>query len=310
MPHHIKLTNKSSFFLIANPTSGNGKFSKKWAKIQYLLKAREIDYSFAFTAYSKHEIKLVDEAIQKGFRKIISVGGDGTLHHVVNAIMLQTYVKSLELTIGVIPLGTGNDWIKTYQIPNNIEKAIDIIQQNKTISQDIGCIKTTDHQIHYFNNVAGLGYDGYVVHKLNSLKRFGAISYLLAGIYGLLFYKKSIFKIYFNNKIIKTNCLMTIIGICQFSGGGMQFTKDVNPKNGLLDITIAKNLNLLDLFLNLPKLYNGKIVYHKKIETHQTKNIKIIPVNSKPFIQSDGELLGTGSITVSIQKNAIKFYIK
>ncbi len=57
-----------------------------------------------------------------------------------------------------------------------------------------------------------------------------------------------------------------IFGICKFSGGGMQFTKDVNPSDGLLDITIAKNLNFLDLILNLPKLYSGKIVHHKKVD--------------------------------------------
>ena len=108
--------------------------------------------------------------------------------------MLQTYIKTSELTIGVIPLGTGNDWIKTYNIPNDIEKAIAIINQHNVILQDIGVIEKNDKKLHYFNNVAGLGYDGYIVNKLNSLKRFGAVAYLLSGLYGLLFYKKNTFK--------------------------------------------------------------------------------------------------------------------
>ncbi|WP_159949636.1 diacylglycerol/lipid kinase family protein [Polaribacter septentrionalilitoris] len=299
----------NSWFLITNPTSGNGNFSKKWKKIQYILKTKKIDYSFAFTQYSKHEIELVNTAIQQGFRIIISIGGDGTLHHVVNGIMLQTYIKTSELTIGVIPLGTGNDWIKTYDIPNDIEKAIDIIQQHKVILQDIGVVKTNDKKLHYFNNVAGLGYDGYIVNKLNTLKRFGAVAYLLAGLYGLLFYKKTIFKILFDDTSIETKCLMTIVGICQFSGGGMQFTKDVNPSDGLLDITIAKNLTFFDLVFNLPKLYSGKIVNNKKVATYKTREITVIPKNSKPFIQADGELIGTGEINVSIVKKAIHFFI-
>lgn len=299
----------NSWFLIANPTSGNGNFSKKWKKIKYILKTKKIDYSFAFTQYSKHEIELVNTAIQQGFRIIISIGGDGTLHNVVNGIMLQTYIKTSELTIGVIPLGTGNDWIKTYNIPNDIKKAIDIIQQHKVILQDIGVVKTNDKKLHYFNNVAGLGYDGYIVNKLNTLKRFGAVAYLLAGLYGLLFYKKTTFKILFDDTSIETKCLMTIVGICQFSGGGMQFTKNVNPSDGLFDITIAKNLNLFDLLYNLPKLYNGKIATHKKVATYKTEEITIIPINSKPFIQADGELIGTGEINVSIIKKAIQFFI-
>ena len=299
----------NSWFLITNPTSGNENFSKKWKKIQYILKTKKIDYSFAFTQYSKHEIELVNTAIQQGFRIIISIGGDGTLHHVVNGIMLQTYIKTSKLTIGVIPLGTGNDWIKTYNIPNDIEKAIDIIQQHKVILQDIGVVKTNDKKLHYFNNVAGLGYDGYIVNKLNTLKRFGAVAYLLAGLYGLLFYKKTTFKILFDDTSIETKCLMTIVGICQFSGGGMQFTKDVNPSDGLLDITIAKNLTFFDLVFNLPKLYSGKIVNHKKVATYKTREITIIPKSSKPFIQADGELIGTGEINISIVKKAIHFFI-
>ena len=234
------------WFIIANPIAGNRKFSIQWKEIQQLLNNKNIDYSFAFTQFSKHEIELAQNAIQQGFRNIISVGGDGTLHHVVNGIMLQRYVKTSDITIGVIPLGTGNDWIKTYNIPNDVEKAIEIIHHKKTILQDIGVIETENKSKTYFNNVAGLGYDGYIVHKLKTLKHFGSIAYLLSGLAGLFFYKKTVFKITFNNKSIETNCLMALIGICKFSGGGMQFTKDVNTTDGLFDITIAKNLTILD----------------------------------------------------------------
>ena len=299
----------NSWFIIANPTSGNRNFSKQWEEIQQLLNNKKIDFSFAFTQFSKHEIELVDKAIQDGFRNIISVGGDGTLHNVVNGIMLQRYVKTSDITIAVIPQGTGNDWIKTYNIPNNVEKAIEIIYNKKIILQDIGVLETEDKTISYFNNVAGLGYDGYIVNKLKTLKRFGSIAYLLSGLAGLLFYKKSNFKIIFNEKIIETNCLMTIFGICKFSGGGMQFTKDVNSTDGLIDVTLAKNLTILDLVFNLPKLYSGKIVNHKKIETFKTKDITVIPQTAKPFIQADGELINTGKVRVKIIEKGIQFII-
>jgi YegS/Rv2252/BmrU family lipid kinase len=309
MSNSVKLT-ADSWFIIANPTSGNRNFSKHWKEIQQLLNQKKIDFSFAFTQFSKHEIELVQNAIQKGFRNIISIGGDGTLHHVVNGIMQQRYVKTSDITIAVVPLGTGNDWIKTYNIPNNTEKAIEIISKKKTILQDIGVLETDNNTLSYFNNVAGLGYDGYIVHKLKTLKHFGPIAYLISGLAGLLFYKKTVFKISFNNKIIETNCLMTLIGICKFSGGGMQFTKEVNTADGLFDITIAKNLNIFDLIFNIKKLYNGNIVQHKKVETYKTKEITIIPQSSKPFIQADGELIGTGKVTVKIIGKAIHFIIK
>jgi YegS/Rv2252/BmrU family lipid kinase len=299
----------NSWFIIANSTSGNRNFSKQWKEIQQLLNNKKIDFSFAFTQFSKHEIELVQNAIQKGFRNIISIGGDGTLHHVVNGIMLQRYVKTSEITIAVIPLGTGNDWIKTYNIPINIEKAIEIIHHKKIILQDIGVLETDNKPVCYFNNVAGLGYDGYIVNKLKNLKRFGAIGYLLAGISGLLFYKRKVFKIIFDNKTIETSCLMVLFGICKFSAGGMQFTKDVNTADGLFDITIAKNLNLVDLIYNIKKLYTGKIVHHKKIETYKTNKITVFPQTSKPYIQADGELINTGKVTVRMIEKAINFVV-
>ena len=301
----------TDWFLIVNPTSGNGKSKKSWQHISTLLTNQSIRFSFAFTEYSKHESVLVQNAIKNGFTKIISVGGDGTLHHIVNGIMSQNVVETNTIQLAVIPIGTGNDWVKTYNISAKIEKSILNIKKGKSILQDIGKLQTENNTCTYFNNVAGIGYDGYVVNKLKKLKRFGGIAYLLSGLSGLLFYKKSEFTIEINNQILKEKCLMTIFGICKFSGGGMQFTKDVNPSDGLFDITIAKNLTLLDLVLNLPKLYNGNIVHHKKVTTYKTTTIKVTPNSSseKPFIQADGELIDLGSVHVSIIKNAIQFLV-
>lgn len=300
---------KTDWFLIVNPTSGNGKSKKIWNKISDELKKQNILFSFAFTNYSKHEEELVEDAIKNGFTKIISVGGDGTLHHVVNGIMKQKLVETNTIQLAVIPIGTGNDWVKTYNIPTKIEKSIAIISKQKTILQDIGKLETNNNTITYFNNVAGIGYDGYVVNKLKKLKRFGGIAYLVSGLAGLLFYKPIDFTIEINNEKLQEKCLMVVFGICQFSGGGMQFTKDINPSNGLFSITIAKNLTLLDMILNLPKLYNGNIVHHKKVSTYQTNSLRIIPIleKEKPFIQADGELIDNGSVSVSIVEKAIQF---
>jgi YegS/Rv2252/BmrU family lipid kinase len=305
------MSNIDSWFLIVNPNSGTRNFQKSWKHIQKTLFIQNIDYSFYFTQYSKHEILLTEEAIQQGYRKIISVGGDGTLHHVVNGIMQQIYTNSSEIKLGVIPMGTGNDWIKTYAIPKNIEQAIQIINEEQTDIQDIGMIELEDSSKEYFINMAGIGYDGYVVNKLHTLKKFGFIAYLLSGLQGLLFYKKSNYSVKINNERIEEKCLMILFGICRYSGGGMQMTKESDPKDGLLDITIAKNFSFLDLVLNLPKLYNGKIVAHEKVDNFKATSVKII-VKSKPksYIEADGELIGTGSLKVSVIPNAIQVIVK
>ncbi len=297
----------NSFFIVVNPHSGNSNFKKSWEKITYILKLKNINFSYSFTEYRKHEVILVDKAIEQGYRNIISVGGDGTLHHVVNGIMKQRYIKTSKIKLGVIPLGTGNDWIRTYNIPNSIEKSIDVILKNTTVLQDIGCITLLNGKKEYFNNLAGTGYDGYVVKNLNYLKKMGSLAFLVSGLYSLFSYKKTKYKIIINNKTINEQCLMILFGICKYSGGGLRVTKDPNPKDGLLDITIVKNISFLDLLFNIPKLYNGDIIHHRKVTNYKTRELKILD-NYNSTIEADGEIIGNGSLYVTIVSNALQFF--
>jgi len=305
--HFNKLHFTKSWFLIVNPSAGNTNFRKSWICIQSLLKTKEIFFSFAFTQYTKHELVLVDEAIKQGYRNFISVGGDGTLHHVVNGIMMQRYTKTSNIKLGVIPLGTGNDWIRTYKIPNSIEKAINVIINNTVIFQDIGCITLASGKKEYFNNLAGIGYDGYVVKNLKYLKKIGSIAFLLSGLYSLLSYRKKKYSITIGDETLKEECLMIIFGICKYSGGGLRVTKYPNPTDGLLDITIVKKFSFFNLLFNLPKLYNGNIVHHKKVDNYKVKELNIINDNS--IIEADGEEIGNGSLNVTILQNAVQFVI-
>lgn len=299
-----------TWYVIANPIAGNGNFTNKWKEIEQYLKLYNVSYKAAFTTHHKHEITLVHDAINKGFTHFISVGGDGTLHHMVNGIMTQRVINSNHIYVAVIPMGTGNDWIKTYDIPAAIKQCVELINSYYTIKQDIGFLQLKNTSC-YFNNVAGIGYDGYVVNKLNKLKRFGSIAYLLSGLSGLLFYKKSKFSVHINNTTITSTVLMTLFGICKYSAGGMQLTKYKDSTNGTFDITIAKNLNIKDLILNIKQLYTGEIVHHKKVATYTTNQLLITPEDSEReiFIQADGELIGTGSVAVSIHPQAINFVV-
>ena len=100
---------------------------------------------------------------------------------------------------------------------------------------------------------------------------------------------------------------MIIFGICKYSGGGLRVTKYPNPTDGLLDITIVKKFSFFNLLFNLPKLYNGNIVHHKKVDNYKVKELNIINDNS--IIEADGEIVGTGSLKVHIIPNAIQFLI-
>jgi len=299
----------NDWYIIANPTSGNGIVQKKWSKIIATLKQYKIPFEFSFSAYKNHEKELVFKALEKGYKNFISIGGDGTLHQIVNAAMIQKIIDPKQIKIGIIPMGTGNDWVKTYKIPKNIEQAIIIIRNQKTYLQDIGKLELLNtNTITYFNNLAGIGFDGFVVKNVLNYKKYGSFSYLIATVMSFLKYKQQPVTIRFNNIKIKANILLTLVGICKYSGGGMQLTERVNTNDGVFDISIAKNFSFISVLLNILKFYNGTITHHKKVETYKTNSIRI-SAKEKAFIQADGELIGNGGFEAVIIAKALNFII-
>jgi len=302
---------KPVWYVILNPTSGNGKGLKKLAELKELFLKYDLPVKIAISKFAKHEKKLSRDAIKKGFHKIISVGGDGTLHHIINGVMSQTKVKSSNISIGVIPLGTGNDWVKTYKISSNIEMAIKIIKAGEYIYQDIGKIKISGYKDHYyFNNIAGIGFDGYVVNKINNLKQIGAMAYLIGGILGFLNYKQSYLSIQHDDFEKSSKIFMMNVGLCKYSGGGLRLTDYDNHKEGFFDVTIIEQIKLIKVLLNIKKLFNGNL---RKLKEVTFFNNKVIIIKNEgthiPYIQADGELIGQGNTEFTLVNKAIKFIV-
>ena len=147
------------------------------------------------------------------------------------------------------------------------------------------------------------------INKVEKFKRLGAIAYLLGALISLFSFKNFNSKTSFNSEETSGKTLMILIGLCKYSGGGMQLTKTPNPFDGLLDITIAKNLSKIEILKNLTKLFNGKITGYKKVLTAKAPSINIeFKDVDLPYIQADGELLGKGGFKVKIIPKSFSFY--
>ena len=302
---------QKKWLVIVNPVAGNGAFKKKWSLIYNELIAQNFEVEVVFTEYKNHAVKIVQTSIKQGFTKFICVGGDGTLHSMVNGVLSLNPLNILEIKIGIIAIGTGNDWIKTYSISKDYKKAIQIIKTENTIKQDIGKITIAkNNETVYFNNLAGVGFDGYVVNKVHKFKNLGFLAYLTGALVSLTSYKKSELEIIFNNTILKGKCLMLLIGLCKFSGGGMQLTKDSNPTDGLFDISYVQKITLLTILSNIKGLFNGNITNHKLVNNYKASSLQIkVLDNTKTYIQADGELIGSNDFSVSILPKAVSFIV-
>lgn len=302
------------WLVIINPKSGNGKALKKWNLIKTELQNQKFKFTYTFTKYHKHAIKIIEQAVKHNISKFICVGGDGSLHHIVNGLMIHQKTINLHaIKLGIIPVGTGNDWIKTYGISKDIKEAISIIKKEKTFLQDIGKITLLkSNKTVYFNNIAGIGFDAFVVKNVQHFKKFGFIAYLISSLLSIIFYKRSNLKIKFNNTTLNKKSIVLLFGIGKFSGGGMQLTKFKTANSGFLEITYLDHLNIFMLLKHINKLFVGKVTDLSFVKTFKSASIKV-EINSNittTYIQTDGELIDSENFKVTIEPKALPFIIK
>lgn len=306
---------KTNWCFIINPAAGGGAVAKQWSAIEPKLKAASVEFSTHFTQHRFHASKIVAEAIKKEYRHFVAVGGDGTAHEVVNGIFNQKTCPPEEITFALLPIGTGNDWVKTHRIPRKFSPWLKSFQKGKTRFQDVGLIhfqKNGSPEKRYFINVAGLSYDGYVVKRLSdSPSRMPSlIHYMWATLRYLFQFEIPPVQVIFNDKKMEGEFYTINIGICRYSGGGMQLVPQAVPDDGLLALTIAQKIPKLAVLLSSPFFYSGKIGWHPKASLFSTEKIKVEPMSEMPVhVEADGEYLGKAPVQVEILKKKLRVVV-
>jgi YegS/Rv2252/BmrU family lipid kinase len=302
----------SSIAFIVNPRAGNGSTGLKWPAIK--ARARKRLGSFkSFVTTGPGEAKyFAKEAITDGARLVVCVGGDGTLNEVVNGFMEINESDRSELTLGFVPGGTGCDFIKTVSIPKDMEEAIDLMAAGTERSIDLGSLFFKDHDgrdsRRYFLNITSFGLGGEVDQRVNrTTKAFGPfISFIWATLISILLYGKKKVRLKvdqdFEQEIIIWN---VVVANGQYHGGGMWVAPDASVDDGLFDITVIGDLGLPEVFLNLPKLYNGKIKDISKVMTLTGKKIEALS-EQEVLLDVDGEQPGMLPVVIDIVPGAVK----
>jgi YegS/Rv2252/BmrU family lipid kinase len=286
------------WLIIVNPNAGVRKGAKDWPLISKLLNSDGLSHLCVLTEHRNHANRLVDEFILEGYRKIVVVGGDGTMNEVVNGIFLQTHVPPSEITLGMIPVGTGNDWCRTFAIPFDYKEAIGILKKGKTFLQDVGRIsyfKEHENYLRYFINIAGMGYDALVAKKTNLSKekgRGGPLTYLWFVFASLFQYKfiEAVIEVD-DQQVFKGEMFSMNVGICKYNGGGMMQVPAAVPDDGLFDVTLIKKAPKWMVIRHASKLYDGTLVTLPFISTFRGTSVRIRSVG-KIYLEADGESLG------------------
>jgi len=308
----IHPTHPEKWLMIVNPNAGIKKGTKDWPEILQLLNREGIDFDYRTTARRGHAIEITEEVIDAGWRNICVVGGDGTLNEVLNGVMNQKGIPVSDITLAMIPVGTGNDWCRMFNVPFDYLKAIHLLRQKKTFLQDAGKVTyyhQDERQVRYFMNVAGMGYDALVAKKTNLLKEKGIGGPLVY----LYFVFASLFQYKFIEAVIEVDGVMAFkgeifsmnVGICKFNGGGMMQVPFAIADDGLLDVTLIKKTSKWMVVRYAKKLFDGTLVDLPIVATFKGENIRIRSTG-KVFLETDGESLGHTPFTYEIIPRVIR----
>ena len=292
------------WFVVVNPISGSGKGLDDFPLISKLLRDNGIRSESVFTEHKCHAAELTVSAINSGYRHIIVIGGDGTLHEVINGLFIQQSVEPSEVTIAVIAVGTGNDWIRMFGIPTRYSEAIRAIKEGYTFLQDVAAVEYEEsryRQVRYAANVAGVGFDAAVIKRLQQMRNKGCkgkSSYLRALVRTFFGYKPTGTKIWVDGRLMYNNLLLSMaIGVGKYNGGGIQQLPAAVADDGLLDLTIIRPLHWWNIIFRLKRLFNGNIYTIGHVLHAQGRHIRIESSPELP-LEVDGELYGHSPIEI------------
>ncbi len=302
-----------NILLIINPNASKGKGKNKARKIKDIFSRHGRNCTIAYTSGKGHAEKLARSGVESGFRTIIAAGGDGTVNEVINGIMRANGREKVKM--GIIPVGRGNDFAWVAGIPDDIEKAVDIIVKGEAKLTDVGFAKGTGKEKgRYFLNGMGFGFEPMVNFKAQDYKHLnGMISYVAAFIHILFNPPKGY------NAHVKIDDDEFDLTTQQFSanngrrmGSSFLMTPQAEIDDGLLDYMFTKKLYKgFGLIKMAFKFFRGAMVsdsvnfgYGKahRIEISSEKDMIVSHVDGEEFCRSGKHF------EIEILESAIKLY--
>lgn len=304
-------------YFIVNPNAKNGSCREIWRNIEKDLSASKISFLAFFTEYPGHAKEIAATLAQKSSGKsavVVAVGGDGTLHEVVNGVAGYPHI-----TLGFIPGGSGNDFSRGFAIPKNPAEALQLLIRNVCEpghSIDIGKIQHNGLQETYFMNNMGVGFDAVVSKEANEseMKRhlnrlsLGRLVYVYILIKKLLTHKCTPVELTVDGNVYKYDAAWFVTVSNQpYYGGGMKIAPAALADDGFLDVTVVHSISRWKLLLIFISVFWGKHTLFKEVEQFTGKSIGIkTPLNV--LTHADGEVIGFAPLNIQACPNALHIF--
>lgn len=296
---------------VVNPHSAHGRTARRWSSAERQLREIVPEFDVFRTEHPGHATELTRQALWQGYGRIISVGGDGTHHEVMNGFFEGAAPINPDAVMGILPFGTGSDLARTLRIPRS-RAALRYIASDSIVTADVGRITyTMEHgeegMCHCLNTVHnGMGAE--IGYKVNvNTKAFGGFpSFFWATITTIGHYAPHKMRIRIDELEIEQEVLDCIVCNGAYDGGGMHVAPQSELDDGLFDIYLIGRIAAWDALLNLHKLYRGKLTKRPDIVKYFRGKCVRLEASERVRISPDGESPGYLPATIQIVPRALK----
>lgn len=300
----------SKTLIVLNPHAANGRAGQLWSTIEPLLWDYLGELVIAVTQSSADVAQHIHQAYEAGLTRVISIGGDGTNHSLINALVAhnQKYPDGSQMEYGILPVGTGRDWARSLGIPFDIQSAAKWIAEAKPKAVDVGQVQLADQNV-YFLNVASVGMSGDVVTRVeNSTRR--PWSFLGATVRTLIDYRPPDVQILLNGEdwYEGTSYLVAIANGTTF-GRGMKVAPLADISDGLFDVVLVEGMSRLRALDALRRVYDGKHLNVKRIHHEQATSVEIISKSRLLGMELDGEFASGQNLRFDVKQGALNLLV-
>jgi len=279
--------------VIANPVAGRGLCGKLLPELREALAAQALDYDLVCSAEPRHAVLLAEQALAEGYETVVAVGGDGTAHEVVNGMLIHSKGEEVG-TMATIPVGSGSDFANLLGIPGQLDQACARLARGQTRWVDVGVITDSQGRSTYFDNTAGIGFDGVVTQEAARVPYLRGMALYLPVVLKTVFIslKPPHVVIQYSDQRLEQTALMVTVCIGQCEGGGFIIAPDAKNDDGLFDVCIADNIPKLQILGMIPHFMRGTHVGKKPITMFRTDRLTVTSEDDL-IAHMDGEILCT-----------------
>ena len=305
---------KTEWYIIVNPRAGSGKTMAKWVPAEQTLHNLGIEFTTAMTDHKRHATALAHDAAADGYRKFLAVGGDGSLHETLIGLARycdESGTPTEEFTLGVMPIGSGNDWIKSLNVPNDLDAVARLIANGSFGRMDVVKVRGGGERICYMANVGGTGFDSHVCSRVNFQKESGKRGkriYLNALLHTIRNISALSLKIVADGQdIYEGPCYSVALGNGCYSGSGMRQVPNATIDDGIIDYMIVPKISLRAIMSQIPRLFNGSIDKSVYVISGKCKQLLIAPLDeaSEDIFELDGEIEGKLPVSIEMENRQI-----